>query len=92
MVSGFLSYFFRTRAGFAEILKASPGTAARNKTLSPMLLAAIQVPTPPFDQQLWFDRLQGKVREMQSVRQRASQTAGALLPAMLHEIFGEVEM
>ncbi|MBF0373442.1 MAG: restriction endonuclease subunit S [Alphaproteobacteria bacterium] len=91
MVSGFLSYFFRTQAGFAEIVKASPGTAARNKTLSPTLLANIPVPTPPFDKQLWFDRLQAKVREMRAVRERAARDAGALLPAMLHEIFCDGE-
>lgn len=91
MVSGFLSFFFRTQTGFAEIVKASPGTAARNKTLSPALLAAIPVPTPPLEQQLWFDRVQSKVRDMRAIREQAACDAAALLPAMLHEIFGNVE-
>lgn len=91
MVSGFLSYFFRTRAGFAEIVKASPGTAARNKTLSPTLLADIPVPTPSFDKQLWFDRLQAKVREIRMHREQAARDAGALFLAMLHEVFGDTE-
>ncbi|WP_298373020.1 restriction endonuclease subunit S [Azospirillum sp.] len=92
MIPGFLSYFYKTQTGFSEIVKASPGTAARNKTLSPTLLAEISVPTPSLDKQLWFDSLQAKVREMRAVRERASRDATALLPALLHEIFGDVEV
>lgn len=43
------------------------------------------------NKQLWFERLQAKVWEMRAIREQAARDASALLPAMLHEIFGDGE-
>lgn len=87
----FICRYLLSKEGLAQVQSASPGSADRNRTLSQKGLMAIQVPTPSFDKQLWFDRLQAKVREMRAVREQAARDAGALLPAMLHEIFGDGE-
>ena len=84
---GFLMAYFRTLEGFTSVVGHSPGTIARNKTLSSKKLPTIQVPVPPFETQRWFDRLQAKSREVQSIRARTAQDIEALIPAMLHEVF-----
>ena len=83
----FLMAYFRTAEGFASVLGYSPGTIARNKTLSSKKLPTIEVPVPPLESQLWFHRIQEKAREVQSVRERTAKDVGALLPALLHETF-----
>ncbi|CAA7614662.1 Restriciton endonuclease subunit S [Magnetospirillum sp. LM-5] len=88
----FLRFYFLTPEGLAKLGEASPGGAGRNRTLGLKALEAIKVPTPSFDRQLWFDGLQAKAGEMRSIREQAARDAGALLPAMLHEIFGGGEV
>ena len=44
---GFLLAYFRTPKGFASVVGNSPGTIARNKTLSAKKLPAIEVPVRP---------------------------------------------
>ncbi|MCR6631394.1 MAG: restriction endonuclease subunit S [Magnetospirillum sp.] len=83
----FLRFYFQTPQGLAKLGEASPGGAGRNRTLGLKALEAIQVPTPSFDKQLWFDRLQAKVRKMRAIREQAARDADALLPAMLRETF-----
>ena len=46
VVPEFLFYFFQTATGFAAIEAGSPGSIARNKTLSPEHLVRIEVPIP----------------------------------------------
>ena len=84
---GFLMAYFRTFEGFSSIVGHSPGTIARNKTLSSKKLPTIQVPTPPVETQKWFDRLQAKAQEARTIRANTAQDVEALIPAMLHEIF-----
>ncbi len=84
---GFLMAYFRTYEGFSSIVGHSPGTIARNKTLSSKKLPTIQVPTPPLETQKWFDRLRAKAQEARTIRANTAQDVDALLPAMLHEIF-----
>jgi len=88
----FLRFYFLTPQGLTKLGDASPGGAGRNRTLGLKALEAIQVPVPRFDKQLWFDRLQGKVQEMRLIHEQAARDAEALLPAMLHEIFGDTEV
>jgi len=45
-VPSFLLYYFTTDDGFAKIYAASPGTAARNRTMTAPALMAVQVPVP----------------------------------------------
>ena len=47
----FLWYYFRTPEGFAQVVAASPGSIARNTTLSAELLPNITVPVPSLDAQ-----------------------------------------
>lgn len=84
---GFLLAYFRTREGFASVVGHSPGTIARNKTLSSKRLPEIEVPVPPLAVQHWFDRLQAKARHVRSIRAGAGEDIDALIPSMLHEIF-----
>lgn len=84
---GFLMAYFRTYEGFSSIVGHSPGTIARNKTLSSKKLPTILVPTPPVETQKWFDRLQTKAHEARTIRANTAQDVDALIPAMLHEIF-----
>lgn len=87
----FLAYYFQTDAGFHEILRASPGTMARNKTLSTKLLPGITVPVPSLAAQHWFDRLQAKVRAARVAQAAATAELDALLPALLHDAFGDAD-
>lgn len=48
---GFLWYYLTTPDGFRGITAASPGTAARNKTLNPTALQELRVPLPPLPEQ-----------------------------------------
>ncbi|MDO9639399.1 MAG: hypothetical protein Q7J44_12750 [Pseudotabrizicola sp.] len=84
---GFLMAYFRTYEGFSSIVGHSPGTIARNKTLSSKKLPTILVPTPPLETQKWFDRLRAKAQEARTIRANTAQDVDALIPAMLHEIF-----
>ncbi|MEY3761100.1 MAG: hypothetical protein RIR39_2591 [Pseudomonadota bacterium] len=84
---GFLWYYFTTADGFSKILKASPGTAARNKTLKADVLMTLQVPTPKIEKQIAFDKLQNKIAEMKAKHQETRQELKALLPSMLEQIF-----
>jgi type I restriction enzyme S subunit len=89
LLPGFLFFYFTTRKGFSQVEAASPGSIARNKTLSPQGLAAIEVPLPSLDAQRWFETLRLKADAIRSLNAAAAEDAAALLPAMLHEIFGQ---
>jgi hypothetical protein len=83
----FLWYYFTTAKGFAKIIDASPGSIARNKTLSAVQLPAITVPVPSLDAQQWFDRLQAKAQAARAARAAASTDLDHLLPALLSRVF-----
>lgn len=87
----FLRFYFLTPQGLSSLGQASPGGAGRNRTLGLKALEAIRVPVPLLEKQLWFDRLQAKVRDVRGLREQAARDADALLPAMLHQIFGNGE-
>ena len=76
--------YFRTFDGFTSVVGYSPGTIARNKTISSKKLPTIEVPVPSLETEFWFDRIQAKAREACASN---AQDAEALIPAMLHEIF-----
>lgn len=85
--SGFIWYYFTTDDGFAKIVSASPGTAARNKTLKADDLMAIQVPVPTLSKQEAFEALQIKISDMKAEHQKIRLELKALLPSMLEQIF-----
>lgn len=84
---GFLMAYFRTFEGYSSIVGHSPGTIARNKTLSSKKLPTIKVPVPDMAKQRWFDQLEAKANEARAIRARTAADVEALIPAMLHEIF-----
>ena len=84
----FICYYLQTPEGSEEISTASPGSADRNRTLGLKKLAAITVPVPSLEKQRWFDRLQAKVRALHKAHAETSEELDALIPAMLHEVFG----
>jgi len=86
-VASFLYYYFTTTEGFAKIDAASPGTAARNKTLKAPDLMAIQVPIPSPATQRTFDVLQTKVAELKARHATIRQANDALIPATMERVF-----
>lgn len=83
----FLYYFFRTKEGFDQVVQASPGSIARNKTLSSVLLKDILVPLPSLDAQQWFVDLQRKAQALLAAQAEASTEMGHLIPSLLDHVF-----
>jgi len=86
-LASFVHYYFTTAEGFAKINAASPGTAARNKTLKAPDLMAIRVPIPPIATQLRFDSLQAKVAALKARHANIREANNALVPATLERVF-----
>lgn len=86
-VPGFLWFYFTTEEGFAKIYAASPGTAARNRTMTAPALMAIEVPVPPVTEQRTFDRLQADIAALKAKHAAIRQANAALIPATLERTF-----
>ena len=87
VVPGFLWYYFTTSEGFEKVHAASPGTAARNRTITAPALMAIEVPVPSLEIQQTFDALQAKVDELKTKHAAIRAANAALVPAMLERLF-----
>lgn len=87
--AGFVWYYLQSPEGIAQVQAASPGSADRNRTLSTRGLANIAVPLPSLDAQHTFGRLQAKATAALDAQRAATEYLDKLLPAMLHEAFGE---
>lgn len=85
--SEFLRFYFLTQEGLRKIGEASPGGAGRNRTLGLSKHAAIQVPVPAYEEQVWFNRLQTKVGQMLAVQQDVETELDAMLPSVLDKAF-----
>lgn len=83
----FLCFYFLTSEGLERIGAASPGGAGRNRTLGLNKLAEIDVPVPPYESQIKFDRLIHKVREMRQTLERTDAEINALVPSILDRAF-----
>jgi type I restriction enzyme S subunit len=86
-VAGFLWFYFTTEEGFAKIYAASPGTAARNRTITAPALMAIDVPVPPLAAQQTFNQLQADVAALKARHAAIRQANAALIPATLERLF-----
>lgn len=86
-VPGFLWFYFTTEEGFAKIYAASPGTAARNRTMTAPALMAIEVPVPTLASQQTFVRLQADVAALKAKHAAICQANAALVPATLERLF-----
>lgn len=82
-----LLHYFMTEEGFAKILKASPGTAARNKTLKADRLMEIEVPVPPLAAQKEFQKLLALQTKVAARAAESDSATTALLPSLLDQIF-----
>lgn len=91
MLPGFLFYYFTTEDGFSKIYAASPGTAARNRTMTARALMNIEVPVPSVDVQQDFVLLQSKILALKSKHAAIREANVALLPAMLERMFAVEE-
>lgn len=83
----FLCFYFKTPEGLAKIGEASPGGAGRNRTLGLEKLAKVTVPVPDYAQQLWFDKLQAKVKAVEKLQAVNHEQLEALLPSILDRAF-----
>lgn len=86
-VPGFLWYYFTTPEGFQNVYAASPGTTARNRTITAPALMTIKVPVPSLATQQTFDALQAKIAELKAKHTAIRQANAALLPATLERVF-----
>jgi len=86
-VPGFLWHYFTTPEGFQKVYAASPGTAARNRTITAPALMAIEVPVPSLAAQQTFNTLQAKIAELKAKHTAIRQANTALVPATLERIF-----
>lgn len=85
----FLWFYLQSRRGLSDVQAASPGSTDRNRTLSVRAMEAIKIPLPSLDAQRTFDILQAKARETLAAQGVATKELDALLPAMLHQVFGD---
>ena len=83
----FLLSYFQTEEGFAKVVGSSPGSIARNKTLSSNSLPTIRVPVPPIERQRWFGRLISRSRQFEVTRARMTADLDAVIPSALHDVF-----
>lgn len=86
-VPGFLWFYFTTVEGFAKIYAASPGAAARSRTMTAPALMGIEVPVPLLLRQQSFARLQADVVAFKASHAPIRQANAALIPATLERVF-----
>lgn len=79
----YLSHYFTTEEGFAKVYAASPGTAARNRTLTADSLMAITVPVPPIQIQQQFVALQSELTRLRQARLAETALSEAVVPALI---------
>lgn len=79
--------YLLSRAGLAQLQKASPGSADRNRTLSMDAFESVVVPVPPPKEQSTVLAVANRAVALQSVRRRRLAMADAILPAARNEVF-----
>ena len=89
VLPSWLYFYFTTSKGFAEIEKASPGTAARNKTLKAESLLKIPVPVPSTGAQKCFERLFKLHEKYKKQSTFLVSKHDAIMPSMLERIFNK---
>ena len=87
VLPSWIHHYFMTNNGFAKVLKASPGTVARNKTLKADNLMAIEAPVPPMSQQRAFDALCQRAAQLHAVRVARAIPRAALPLSLLDRVF-----
>jgi type I restriction enzyme, S subunit len=87
-LSAYLHYYFTTDEGFAKVYAASPGTAARNRTLTADALMGLTVPVPTLAVQRQFVELKGALEKSAAKRTEQNATSEAILPSILNRFLG----
>jgi type I restriction enzyme S subunit len=84
----YLYWWFLRDEGRAQLLRASPGGAGRNRTLGVDKLQAIEVPLPSPQEQreslAWIDQLSVRLKEARERAARVADDSETLLIAMAH--------
>jgi hypothetical protein len=86
--SAYLHYYFTTDEGFAKVYAASPGTAARNRTLTADALMGLTVPAPTLAVQSWFVELKNGLEKSALRRAEQNPISDAILPSILNRFLG----
>ncbi|MFZ5674837.1 MAG: restriction endonuclease subunit S [Pseudomonadota bacterium] len=84
----FLRFYLLTPEGLQKVGEASPGGAGRNRTLGIKKAENIHVPIPEMSIQRRFGELCAQIDQVRAIRASTAKDTEALIPAMLHEIFG----
>lgn len=84
-LSAYLHFYFTTDAGFSKVYAASPGTAARNRTLTADSLMRIEVPVPSLAIQQQFVNLKEALERSLEIRQKQRVFVEALMPSLCHQ-------
>lgn len=82
----YLHYYFTTDEGFNKVYAASPGTAARNRTLTADALMAIEVPLPSLVLQKKFVKLKYAMEQAAVIRANQMVSVEAMLPALSNQL------
>lgn len=85
-LAAYLHYYFTTEEGFAKVYAASPGTAARNRTLTADALMALDVPIPPLVVQTQFVKLKQVLEQAAEIRSKQIVSVEAMLPALCNQV------
>lgn len=85
--AGYLCFHFLTEMGLDDLGRASPGGAGRNRTLGLEKLAAINVPVPSYEKQVWFEEVQAKVDALRKLQAETVGELDALTPSILAKAF-----
>ena len=85
--SEFLSFYFLSPKGLAQVQEGTRGSADRNRVISIGRLNQFNVPIPDYNVQLWFNRLQARVADIAQSQADNQTELDALLPATLDRAF-----
>jgi type I restriction enzyme, S subunit len=82
----YLHYYFTTDEGFTKVYAASPGTAARNRTLTADALMSLEVPIPSLALQKQFVNLKNAMEKAVELRRPQMVSVEAMLPALCNQV------
>lgn len=83
----YFAYLCRTPWFHAKLAPATRGQGARRERLRPEMLMAVSIPLPPVDVQARLERIFGRIDAASNAS--SADDIDHLLPAMLHQAFGD---
>lgn len=82
----YFAYLCRTSWFHAKLAPATRGQGARRERLRPEMLMAVSIPLPPVDVQARLERVFSRIDAASTAS--SAENIDRLLPAMLHQVFG----